>query len=534
MSQDGIAPLVETLGSTRALPAEVLAKIPLRLRIVSMVFLGTFIPAYCFAWKFTPAPMMPPAGRVLGHIGACLAILSSVAVVSFTKRFADRPRTLLTVGLAYELSASFAILLAESAMPWRSFDIPRGTSWVVYWILVFAVVVPVEPRRKAIASVGAATLSIVALYLGTIVEGNSWPSASQLVLIVFPNFLAAVTGVALSKNVHALGVQIADAKRLGSYQLVEKLGQGGMGEVWRATHRRLLRPAAVKLIRIKGTIAEVETQRFEREAQTTAMLTSPHTVQLYDFGHSKDGTYYYAMELLGGKNLEELVENGGPISASRAIHILVQICKSLEEAHARGLVHRDIKPANIILCRQGLQFDFAKVLDFGLVRQSNTIPNDAVELTLSPSATPQLTLDGVISGTPAYMPPEQASGRGPIDARSDLYSVGCVAYYLLAGREPFQAETTMLMLMAHIVEVPKPLSDMPNQLEKAVMRCLEKSPAARPQSALELRLLLQQAASEHAPWTEGDARSSWVSNQERLSFVEEGVLPTEREILISS
>jgi serine/threonine protein kinase len=217
-----------------------------------------------------------------------------------------------------------------------------------------------------------------------------------------------------------------------------------MGEVWRATHRFLARPAAIKLIQpemlgdVTQAPAQLLVQRFRREAHAAAMLRSPHTIQLYDFGVASDGTFYYVMELLNGMDLQTLVSEHGPLPPARAIHILAQVCESLAEAHERGLVHRDIKPANIQICRMGRECDFVKVLDFGLAKSE-----------MPSMAEPGLTAPNIVAGTPAYLSPETALGEA-VDHRTDVYSCGCVAYWMLTGRQVFQAQNAMQMIAHHI------------------------------------------------------------------------------------
>jgi serine/threonine protein kinase len=207
------------------------------------------------------------------------------------------------------------------------------------------------------------------------------------------------------------------------YQLVERLGEGGMGEVWRAKHRFLARPAAIKLMRpevLGGSSVERQSLSllFEREAQATASMRSPHTIELYDFGVADDGAFYYVMEFLDGFDLQALIDRFGPIPPDRAVHLLKQVCHSLAEAHAEGLIHRDVKPANVYVCRHGREVDFVKVLDFGLVKSQN----DALGSDIT------LSRDHSVGGTPSFMPPEQVLGDRPLDGRSDIYAVGCLAY----------------------------------------------------------------------------------------------------------
>jgi eukaryotic-like serine/threonine-protein kinase len=291
---------------------------------------------------------------------------------------------------------------------------------------------------------------------------------------------------------------------LGSYVLVEKLGAGGMGEVWRAKHRSLARPAAIKLMQpgdgVRAESIATLRHRFEAEVQATTLLTSPHTVAVYDYGHTDDGTLYYVMELLAGVDMEALGKKYGPQPAERVVHFLRHVCESLAEAHHRGFIHRDIKPANLFVCSLGWQLDFVKVLDFGLVR---TLARD-----------PRLTADQTVSGTPAYMAPESAAHR-QFDARSDLYSLGCVAYWLLTGRAVFEGDTSAAVVASQIHDLPVPPSHIaelpiPKDLEAIVMSCLEKDPTKRPQTAEALSERL--AAIALPAWTQRRAEVWWSAN----------------------
>jgi len=251
--------------------------------------------------------------------------------------------------------------------------------------------------------------------------------------------------------------------------------------------------------------AQLAIKRFRREAEAAANLRSPHTVELYDFGVTEDHTFYFAMELLDGMNLETLVRLKGPVSAGRAVFILLQVCASLEEAHARGLVHRDIKPANIHVGRLGLQHDFVKVLDFGLVKS----------LAERGSGHSLATAEGLTPGTPAYMAPEMARNEG-VDARADIYAVGCVAYYLLTGHLVFEATSGLQMIVKHVQDAPIPPSErtelpVPVALDRIVRACLAKDPAGRPQSAAALARQLE--AVDVEPWREDLAARWWESNQ---------------------
>jgi len=294
------------------------------------------------------------------------------------------------------------------------------------------------------------------------------------------------------------------------------LGRGGMGEVWRGEHRLLKRGAAIKLVRPEllgaGTDAEARSMllRFEREAQATAALSSPHTIRVFDFGVTAERTFYYVMELLSGRDLDSLVREFGPVPAERALFVLSQVCHSLADAHARGLVHRDITPANIYACRMGLEYDFVKVLDFGLVKFND---QGSLERTL-------MTGGHTTTGTPAFMAPELILD-GEVDQRADVYALGCVAYYLLTGQLVFDGDTPMKMFVQHLETPPIPPSQrtelpIPRELDDIVLACLEKDPRRRPQNAAELLRMLRRCRTAET-WDNDAARGWWEKHLQDLT-----------------
>jgi serine/threonine-protein kinase len=332
-------------------------------------------------------------------------------------------------------------------------------------------------------------------------------SVNAFLWLVIATTLSTVT----SRTIYGLRQQVKEAADIGQYTLEAKIGSGGMGEVWRARHRMLIRPAAVKLVTaeqlgsMSGSDSQLRLRRFEREARATAGLKSPHTVQLYDFGITDDGTLYYVMELLDGMDLDTLVDRFGPVPAERAIHLLVQVCASLDDAHQNGLVHRDIKPANIVVSRIGADWDFVKVLDFGLVKLENERESDE---------SLRLTAAGHLSGTPAFIAPEVVLGAELTDHRVDIYSLGCVAYWLVTGQLVFEGPGALKVMAAHAHTPPVAPSSrsglpIPPDLETLILECLEKDPEKRPQTAAALQSRLQ-AIPIAASWTSERAEHWWV------------------------
>jgi serine/threonine-protein kinase len=288
---------------------------------------------------------------------------------------------------------------------------------------------------------------------------------------------------------------------IGGYEIIEMLGSGGMGVVWRANDRRLDRDAAVKLMRVGPGRIDAARARFEAEARVTAALSSPHTIRVFEFGNTAEGEPFYAMELLHGCNLEALVRRFGPLPQGRALHLLMQVCDAIAEVHQRGLVHGDLKPANLYTCRVGLEYDFAKVLDFGLARPEHERMADCV------FAGARVTL-----GTPAYMAPEAIVGSGRIDRRTDVYALGCVAFYLLAGQLVFDGSTVAEVVRQHLNAepgAPSARTECPilPDVDALVLACLAKNPADRPQDAAELKRRL--AGIAPGAWTQTSAKRWW-------------------------
>jgi PAS domain S-box-containing protein len=375
---------------------------------------------------------------------------------------------------------------------------------------------PLVERRDDIPDIARFFLSQHARRIGAVVEGISESSMKRLSQYRWPGNVSELQSVVERSVTASRGpvveidaALVDEGLPLGLYRLIEKIGEGGMGEVWRARHQLLARSCAIKVIKpdlLDGAHRESVTERFRMEARTIARLTSPNTVRLYDFGVTENGGFYFVMELLKGLDVMSLIERFGPLPAERAIDVLRQTCRSLAEAHGAGLLHRDIKPHNLYLCRLGVDYDVVKVLDFGLVKS------------LRPDA-PQLTTAGVLTGTAAYMPPERVRGKA-VDERSDLYALGCVAYAMLTGRPPFSGESSAILL-DHVKTRPKPPSTIasqtiPDRLDAIVMACLEKTPANRPSSALELWRALGEIELNPS-WTTERAQRWWLEHVPELT-----------------
>jgi eukaryotic-like serine/threonine-protein kinase len=505
-------------GISSAFPSEVLEQVRRRVRLLALLILIAFaldLVVYIGNWAAVFLGYQLPGSFF--ETGAFQAINLVAVVASAGLWWVARSRRvsasqLHTLGLVYQITICFIIAIITFWQYYIVHEMLPNLTWVPAVVILFPLIMPGPPRRMLIAAAAAGAMSPLALLLLEL-TGRVTADPDAYLQTIVHSVIAVGFAYTGARIVYGLGQEVTAARELGSYRLVERLGQGGMGEVWRAQHRLLARAAAIKLIRPGATDAagqgasEEARRRFEREAQVIASLRSPHTIELFDFGIAVDGAFYYVMELLDGFDVDTLVRRFGPVSADRAIYLLRQVCHSLSEAESRGLVHRDIKPANIFVCRYGEDCDFVKVLDFGIAKAS--VPNVDTE--------PALTQQNVIRGTPAFIAPEQALGRTDLDARADVYATGCVAYWLLTGQFVFEASTPMAMLLQHTSTPPTPPStrtelSIPAALDQLVLSCLAKDPVDRPQSAGELSLRLA-AIEGSSTWTEGRARSWWATNQ---------------------
>jgi eukaryotic-like serine/threonine-protein kinase len=361
-------------------------------------------------------------------------------------------------------------------------------------VLARAIAVPSTSKRTFWLSLSA----LLPLIPMTAMASGSVVSVVRIAIWSAVTITVATVG---SRVIFGLRTEAARVRRLGQYALEEKIGEGGMGVVYRASHAMLRRPTAIKLLP-PDRAGDANLVRFEREVQLTAQLSHPNTVAIYDYGRTPEGVFYYAMEYLDGVNLEELVRRGGPVPAGRVIAILAQVCGALTEAHGRGLVHRDIKPANVILTERGGEPDVAKVVDFGLVKP---LASNSAAMTMSVS--------NVLTGTPLYMPPEAMNAPEVADPRSDLYALGAVGYFLLTGHPPFEGATVFEVIGHHLHTTPAPPSTrtpnaVPPDLEAVILQCLRKRPDDRPRDARTLRQALERCTMTPR-WTVEEAAAWW-------------------------
>ncbi|MDB4954388.1 MAG: serine/threonine kinase [Myxococcales bacterium] len=412
------------------------------------------------------------------------------------------------IGVMFGISAYFAPELHAAA--W--------TSLVFSTLAVFtrALFVPSSGKRTAVVSSIMFTPLTVAAIALTFIIVPDLPTPAYILGDLIVSSVVVLVATAGSKMIYGLRRQVTAATQLGQYTLERKIGEGGMGAVYRAHHVLLRRPTAVKLLLPDRVGSEDNLIRFEREVQHMSQLTHPNTVAVFDYGRSYEGVFYYAMEYLGGGiNLEHLVKRHGPQANGRVAKILIQVCGALQEAHDRSIIHRDIKPPNIILCERGGMPDVVKVVDFGLVKE---IAGDT-------GASTQ-----VILGTPGYVAPEAITDPDRIGPGADLYAVGCVAYFLLTGKRVFDGATAIETCIQHVTAKPKRPSEViathvDPALEDIVMKCLQKTPAERHASAADLADALR--ALPTRDWTEADAKKWWVEfKAHEEAFVTASETPT--------
>ncbi len=452
-------------------------------------------------------PMLEPS--MLVHAGA-LAVLALLFFVTRGERargarFVRGAEAVGFVG-ASTLEAMMALFIPMDARPDMIVLLALTMTMVTR-----AIVVPSSPTRTTLLTAAAGVPILVFCALGArhIAPKPTLTAPVAIVTIAAGLWwtLTVILAALASRTIFGLRREVREARQLGQYQLVEKIGEGGMGSVYRAHHALLRRPTAIKLLPPDRNGPE-DVARFEREVQLTASLSHPNTVTIFDYGRTPDGTFYYAMELLDGLNLEQIVEAGGPLPVARAIHVMRHVAAALVEAHGAGLVHRDIKPANVLLCKQGGALDVVKVVDFGLVKRLHGGDGDPAA---SESRVERIT------GTPLYLSPEAIAKPTSVGPSSDLYALGAMTYYLLTGAPPFRADTVVELCAAHLHKAPEPLEgrmsvEVPRELSALILGCLAKSTGDRPADAKALVDALAPLAARH-PWTQEDAERAAVTGR---------------------
>jgi serine/threonine-protein kinase len=495
-------------GSGPHLTGETQALLRLRLRAAALMLLvgfGLFLIRHA-AGVLAGEPLFPV---FLGFHVVVVLVLSAAAVPLWWN--VDVPVNKLRIAelVIFGFPAAFFLMLqyrvtldaaAREIMP------PPLPFWLLL-IFTYGMFIPNNWQRAAVVIGGIALAPIV--LLGGMTLWYPQVAAETTALRIMQHALvlviAAVASVVGTRLINTLRREVFEARQLGQYRLIRSLGAGGMGAVYLAEHSMLKRPCAIKLIRPDQAGDAGVLARFEREVQSTARLSHWNTVEIFDYGRTDDGTFFYVMEYLPGLSLEDVLKRHGPLPAERVVHLLRQTCQGLREAHGVGLIHRDIKPANVFAAHRGGLYDVVKLLDFGLVKLVNE----------NPSA--RLSREGGISGTPLFMSPEQARGQSDVDARSDIYSLGAVAYALLTGRPPFDGANAMDVMIAHVRdEVVRPSQhqdDVPADLEGVVLRCLAKSPADRFPDVESLEQALADCAAADR-WTQWHAARWWQDNEQ--------------------
>jgi hypothetical protein len=447
-------------------------------------------------WSGTGAGDVPWASLAL--VATLLGMSVAVDRLELGQRALEKLDGVLTVASGVGYALLFGTSPEEPVAQQLLFELTTAQL-----LMTRAAVVPSSGARSL--QIGGVTLVPGAILCITMRVATGEPWLLPTVATTLSGVATVVASVLASRRIYGLQRQVNEARRLGPYTLVEKIGSGGMGEVFRASHALLRRPTAIKLIRADSA-SENSLLQFEREAQLTSQLTHPSTIQIHDFGRTEGGVFYYAMEYIHGLTLHELVEITGPQPVARVITILVQICGSLAEAHSVGLVHRDIKSANIMLCERGRVADVVKVLDFGLVKLRRPNSNNTVD-----------SKSSVIVGTPGFMAPEAILAPSSVDARTDIYAIGAVGYYLITGQPLFAGASDAALLFDQMSTPPVPMSlrlgtAIPADLDRVIISCLAKDPSLRPQSADVLSQWLL-ACRDAAGWSQAEAQAWWSANR---------------------
>ncbi len=485
-----------------------------RLRVAALILFAGFLAFFVkklFAWNGLHAPW---DWILLGVHGAVTALMGLTAALLCRRCGITHRKLRVAEWLVFGTPAIFFALsqFVTSRPCIEDGMIPAITPPWLLLIFTYAMFVPNRWQRAAavLGAMAAVPVAITGYLWMTVPEFSTlierFPHAYggyvlEVVMLMGLAFLGATVGV---YTIGSLRREAFEARRLGQYRLKHRLGSGGMGEVYLAEHQLMKRPCAIKLIRPEKAGDPRVFARFEREVRSTAKLSHWNTVEIFDYGSSEDGTFYYVMEYLPGLNLTQLVERCGPMPAERVVYLMMQTCEALAEAHSQGLIHRDIKPGNIFAAHRGGVYDVAKLLDFGLVKPLG-----------NGTGSVELTQEGSIHGSPLYISPEQAMGDDGTDPRTDIYSLGAVMYFLLTGHPPFDGDRPMKVLIAHAHEEVLPPSqvnpDVPADLELVVLRCLAKRREDRYPDAVSLKNALEQCASA-GMWSRETARRWWEEN----------------------
>lgn len=501
-------------GSTPHLSVETRDTLRHRLRITAVLFFIGFS-AFLVRWLFHWSEWFTPEHSFLFYAHAIVTVALGAAAIKLCRR-CQLSLTSLRIAELIIFGAPALYFVAKTVHQIR-FDISSSHPHLSYivdpWLLLifaYSLFIPNTWQRAT------AVLTFMALMPVAILAYFWTASPAFQQLLDLPDYtglisgqvlllaMVVLTGVVGVKTIGTLRSEAFAAKQLGQYRLKQKLGSGGMGEVYLAEHQMMKRPCAVKLIRPEKAGDPQMLARFEREVRATAKLSHWNSIDIYDYGRTADGTFYYVMEFLPGHNVGEMVKEYGPISPARTIYLMDQVCAALNEAHGQGLVHRDIKPGNIFCAYRGGVFDVAKLLDFGLAKP-----------TLETNGSPQLTMEGTVTGSPLFMSPEQAASEDSLDARSDIYSLGAVMYYMLTGQPPFMFDNPVKVMIAHAsqeVVPPRKINPaIPQELEEIILRCLEKDPDHRFQDVLALQRAMRDVALDDT-WSSDRAAEWWSCN----------------------
>ena len=453
---------------------------------------------------FIPRPLQGFHTLVVFVEGVCIALLAHPRQYTL-RQLRLFELTMFGLPVLFFIPYQFLFMLYEAKQGSAVLTLAAFKSVALYWLVTlvfYGLIVPNDWKRAAkiiipLTVVPPAVAILTRPFHELAAQVVTVDQVSDVLLVLIIGAICSVYGTHI---MNSLRVEAFEARQFGQYRLLAPLGEGGMGQVYLAELQLLKRPCAIKLIRPEQAGNPQALARFEREVRATAKLTHWNTIDIYDYGRTADGTFYYVMEYLPGLDLGQMVSRFGPLPAARVIHLLRQLCAALREAHLAGLIHRDIKPSNVIVTTRGGVYDVVKLLDFGLAKP------------LADDGATQLTQDGMIAGTPRFISPEQCSAQGRVDARSDIYSLGAVAYVLLAGRPPFDQHSAVDLVLAHIRDPVRPLTHwvphVPEDLERIVLRCLAKQPPERFSSVEALDAALAACAAAGG-WTQDQARVWW-------------------------